>query len=421
MSFCLGILFAMSHLQSSFADPAVPKTTPTPIPSETSERANEGLAHLPKEWTEKSDCGPGLVPGAEKIPVLNQGSQGTCYAEAAATLINFQTQKKDSAPVVSPAAIAAGSKKNRESESARDPVGGGFVCQAFRRTDRFCEMGRVEEAISSLIQRKALPAVEEYLKAYGHKTTPFRTHEQDGMEHPVRYKLKSSLKKLKSIRKAKEAGEGGPKTIKPWDTTALFVHAMQDVFNRGNTDDRAERLDQIVQSVNAIRLAYSPQKDCDAKSEVGKEQGLANEAFKTRLQGLERTADIGSFFSLLMDEICRGAPSLEDVIPKTSCKTGLKAVKLDQLLEDGKIVSVSIDTNAFMEKWSPTGFNDHAMVVVGTAKDSKDRCGYLVRNSWGKSCERKHKKEYDCRDGTILIPKEEFKDAVHSFQWLETD
>jgi hypothetical protein len=57
------------------------------------------------------------------------------------------------------------------------------------------------------------------------------------------------------------------------------------------------------------------------------------------------------------------------------------------------------------------------VVVLGTARDSKGTCGYVVRNSWGKDCSWADP-EYDCKDGTVVIPKEVFKKAAKFLEWL---
>ncbi len=61
----------------------------------------------------------------------------------------------------------------------------------------------------------------------------------------------------------------------------------------------------------------------------------------------------------------------------------------------------------------------HAVNLIGRRYNkSKERCEYLVRNTWGKDCSYKAP-DYDCKDGALWIPKGTLASSIDSIMTIE--
>jgi hypothetical protein len=58
----------------------------------------------------------------------------------------------------------------------------------------------------------------------------------------------------------------------------------------------------------------------------------------------------------------------------------------------------------------------HASVVVGRRPGARGGCEYLVRNTWGTSC---NQYAYPCRAGEIWVPADELFENTYGVTWLE--
>jgi hypothetical protein len=185
------------------------------------------------------------------------------------------------------------------------------------------------------------------------------------------------------------------------DQTNLFLDVVGGFFETGD-------FESIARSIREVASGQS----CQSPVKVGSIDPLVLE-----LAALPER-DLASFYSFLTGQLCEGSPLLPKQITKSNCQSDEYSPDvLESQLRRGSIVESCINSEFLYSADAEKGACDHSVVVLGTARDSKGTCGYVVRNSWGKDCSWADP-EYDCKDGTVVIPKEVFKKAAKYLEWL---
>lgn len=92
---------------------------------------------------------------------------------------------------------------------------------------------------------------------------------------------------------------------------------------------------------------------------------------------------------------------------------------LDQQLDKGRIVGLSYHSKILYSPFQTNRGGYHASTVVGRKfnKESK-KCEYIIRNSYGKSCEIYYK-EYKCVDGHIYIPRSILNQTMFAIDYID--
>jgi|GEM_PF-3420227 len=341
-----------------------------------------------EEWQEETWCGPGIVPGAEKLPVLNQRMQGTCFANAAATVLNFELQKEGYPPGygISPTYLASEAIRSKEVLNTRDPFGGGWFCKTLQASKKVCEMTQVEGAIYR--QMSAVGGLPEIKKHLSH-----------------RRKLYQSMLPLARTPHRREVLEGELEDLDPLslknDQTHLFLDVMGSFFETGDFESIARSMHEVSSGAG-----------CSESEKLSFGDPLIIEL------ALLPERDLKRFYSFLLDHLCQGAPPMPNAISNRKCRNDEYSEDgLESVLRRGSIAEVDINADFLKDSKAKRGTSDHEVVVIGTARDSKGVCGFVVRNSWGKGCGWADP-EYDCKDGTVVIPKTIFKRAASYLNWL---
>ena len=137
--------------------------------------------------------------------------------------------------------------------------------------------------------------------------------------------------------------------------------------------------------------------------------------------------DLETFYANFFGEVCnREAFPFQAKCAETIGQPSVS--QIDRALEKGYPLGVSycgavLKNTKYMSTARPFQDADdclrHSSVIAGTARDSKGRCTYVIRNSWGLGCEA-YDPDYECRDGHIYIPKELFLKQVFDFQEIQT-
>jgi len=341
-----------------------------------------------EDWKEENWCGPGIVPGAEKLPVLNQRMQGTCFANAAATVLNFELQKEGYPPGygISPTYLASEAIRSKEILNTRDPFGGGLFCKTLQGSKKVCEMDQVEGAIYR--RMSAVGGLPEIKKHLSH-----------------RRKLYQSMLPLARTPHRREVLERELEDLDPLslknDQTHLFLDVMGSFFETGD-------FESIARSMHEVSFGAG----CSESVKLGFGDPLIIEL------ALLPERDLKRFYSFLLDHLCQGAPPMPNAISNRKCRNDEYSEDvLESVLRRGSIAEVDINSDFLNDSKAKRGTSDHEVVVIGTARDSKGVCGFVVRNSWGKGCGWADP-EYDCKDGTVVIPKTIFKRAASYLNWL---
>lgn len=96
-------------------------------------------------------------------------------------------------------------------------------------------------------------------------------------------------------------------------------------------------------------------------------------------------------------------------------RAGLR--KIDQLISREKPVIIGYDVCHFLKEGE--GGCGHASLVIGRRfNQAADRCEYLVRNSWGTSCDG-YATGIECEEGNFWAPAEGLARAVDRVGWVE--
>lgn len=93
-----------------------------------------------------------------------------------------------------------------------------------------------------------------------------------------------------------------------------------------------------------------------------------------------------------------------------------RLARIDALLDQNSILSINFHSQMLTGPGTPGEY--HAATIVGRRMNSETRqCEYLVRNSWGASCELYG--ERDCDNGHIWIPQDTILDYAQEMNYLE--
>lgn len=205
------------------------------------------------------------------------------------------------------------------------------------------------------------------------------------------------------------------------------------------------------------------------ETDLGADMGLANELFKkpraqTSLLRQELTAaeqcqrhdeinrlereihkiSMASWKKMLAEKCRIRPPSLdpsfplapfdlhrEDALLNRSTKTDPAgaakiATQIDASLAKGKIAAILMDIDHFVDPKNnvitkecgpASGPGLHWASVVGRRRDARGVCEYLVRSSWGTSCQGFYKPR-KCENGTFWIPRSELTGKVSDVRHL---
>ena len=336
-----------------------------------------------KDYRAQISCGVGIIPGIDQVPVLNQRSQGTCYAHSSSTLIDYVRRVRSGGgnPVYgSPLMGAIDYHLNTSDsvESCKDPFKGGFTCNAFNATvaNGFCSSQKIEQAIQrTFITQNGSKRQSWYLDWAKNQKTTVST---------VDFK------------------------VKPNDLVGEYLYLIGSLYQEKKWD----RLRELHQSLRAN--GAPPGEVCKAE--------LKGLDFAWEL--LKLSPDLETFYAAYFETLCEREPFPYHA-GCTTIRSGITAEKMDEVLTRGFPVGINycsaILTNSKYKSSTQPIWKDekacgpHASVVVGTALDSKGRCTFVVRNSWGKNCGY-YDRNYDCKDGHVYIPKSTLIQQVFEIQ-----
>jgi hypothetical protein len=93
---------------------------------------------------------------------------------------------------------------------------------------------------------------------------------------------------------------------------------------------------------------------------------------------------------------------------------------LNEQLTANNIVAADIDSAAFLTTEKKFWFPDHADLIVGRRwNQAKDRCEYMIRNSWGQNCAGGMPGIVECDRGNFWIPDTAVEAAVSNVHYLD--
>jgi hypothetical protein len=334
------------------------------------------------DYRNELNCGVGVIPGMDQIPVLNQKSQGTCYAHAAYTLIDYTRKTRGGgrypvfgSPLMGAIDYQLNSKGDRV-ESCRDPMAGGFTCDAYNAAMKrgFCSSQDIEKAI---------------IRSYNNPT-----REKKGSWY-----IDWAKKQKMSVSTAKF-------NVVPDDHVLEYLHLIGTYYEEKNWK-KIKELHEMLKRNGSV--CENKPVDLDVNWEM-----------------IQLSKDLETFYSNFFGEVCnREAFPFQAKCAETIGQPSIS--QIDRALENGYPLGVSycseILTNSKYKSTTVpiTDAKDcgpHASVIAGTAVDSKGRCTYVIRNSWGMDCGY-YDNNYDCKDGHIYIPKELFLKQVFAFQEIK--
>lgn len=350
--------------------------------SDKTERLMKKVYANLEDYQAEATCGSGIAPGMDQVPVLNQNRQGTCYAHVSSNLIDYVRKTRAGAeyPVFSsPLMGAIDYKINSTDEvtSCDNPMRGGDACQAFNAgiNRGFCSSNQIEKAI-----------IRSFKPQGGKKTSWY-------LDWAKKQNISMSMEEFK---------------LKPNDHVMEYLHLIGKLYQEKNWK-RLKELHGILKSNGMV-------------SGEACTKNLVN--LDSEFQIIQLSGDLENFYSNYFSAVCKREPFPFSASCRTH-NTGINIANLDAELKKGYPIGISycsgILTNSkFQSASKPIQNSDacgrHASLIVGTARDSKGRCTYVVRNSWGKSCNYGYDKSYDCKDGHIYIPKETLIKQVYRYQ-----
>ena len=345
-------------------------------------RINQNL----EEYQNDTSCGVGILPGIDRVPVLNQGFQGTCYAHAASTLIDYARRFKMGGGMTtygSPlmAAIDYQMASGEDVKGCSDPFGGGITCGAFNSSMQkgFCNTEDLEKAIIVSFDK------------------PHQSKSQS-------WYLDWSKKQKLSVSTDKS-------NVRPNDHVLAYLHLIGTLYEEKDW----KRLKELWSILDLNGTGSCDDPTSSKKSDLDWEK-------------VKWSTDLENFYASYFKGICKR----ESVPFKASCRESngpFKSAQLDKALEAGYPIGVNYCSKVLQDRnyksktshlFKDESCGPHASVLVGTSIDSKKRCTYVIRNSWGKSC-GSYDKTFDCIDGNIYIPKDIFLKNLHSISEIHVD
>lgn len=351
--------------------------------SDESERLLEKARLNLQDYRMSLDCGPGIVPGIDQVPVLHQGQQGTCFAHSASTLVDYVRKVRSSPqyPVFgSPLMGAIDYHLNSAADQAtncRDPFNAGFTCETFNLTMKkgFCASAQIEEAIKRSYSPTGRARKVSWYHAWSRKnefvvqTESFKVEPDD--------KVLEYLEVIGELYKKKD-----------W---VRLRELHQKLRASGKDQDQVCSIDPAKEDLSFTLLRASP--------------------------------NLESFYAAYFEPLCSREPATFQATC-TERSQGITESHVDTLLGKGYPVgiyycSALLGNSAYRSPATPITKDPqcqpHASLIVGTAIDSKGSCAYVVRNSWGTGCSF-YDKKYDCKDGHIYIPKEKLLKQTYRLQ-----
>ena len=349
------------------------------------------------EYKEERHCGPGLLPMMDRVPMVNQRQQGTCFAHSAASMTDYVVryqQAKNSKEYGSPLMVAIDytwGTDNETCSSSYDPMRSGHTCAAFNEAFKrgFCNKESVENAIIRYSVHQPTSGDID-AKKWSNKLKK---------EFPEDFE-----KKLESLES---------------DKILRFLYMIGDLFEKKEWTKLRQLQLQLKQNGDP------------AGSFTSCFQNATDAAFDPQWWLASSMGSLTLFYKTFFDGVCVREPYDFSV----SCNSKFYSLpnhptesEIDQAIESKYPVGISYCSNVLgnrsytlkksMKDGKETDDCDrHASMIVGTALDDKGRCTYVVRNSWGTSCSY-YDKDYTCKDGNIFVPKETLLKQVYGFDTL---
>jgi hypothetical protein len=350
--------------------------------SDVSERLLEKARANLKDYRDSMSCGVGIIPGMDQVPVLNQNLQGTCFAHASATLIDYVRKVRGgaqyptySSPLMGAIDFHLNSKE--EIKSCKDPMRGGNACEAFNSTIArgFCSSEKIERAIS-----------KSFLMTGKAKSLSWH------LDWAKRQNLSLSLEEFK---------------LKPNDPVLEYLSLIGSLYKEKNWERLKELRSSLILNGGEAGACQKDPLRWDLAWEI-----------------IKLSSNLESFYALYFESLCQREPFPFEAA--CASRGAVTSAELDKILEKGYPVGIRycmsvLQNRNFKSPSVPISDSDscgrHASVLVGTAIDSKGRCTYVVRNSWGKQCAGKgYDRDFDCRDGHLYVPKETLIRQIYGVQ-----
>ena len=322
-----------------------------------------------QEILKDSDCGPGILPGIDKVPVLDQNSQGTCYAHATSSMIDYVRRFKmgGQQPTYGSPLMAAIDFKladNQQITTCENPFSSGLLCRSYNSQVKngFCDTEDIEKAIIKSFTPYGKTKKTSWYMAWARNKIAFDT---TGFR------------------------------IQPNDHVLDYLYVIGSLYEEKKWDE-LKRL-WISLEINGNQNCENPENDIL--------QAL-------QWNDLKLSSSLEKFYVNYFNGLCK-----REKLPfNTNCKEkGVPSSStLDKWIAEGYPLGLSycsalLSNRNFKSKTriitQDEACGPHASLIVGTARDNKGRCAYVVRNSWGKSCNY-YDKDFDCKDGNIYVPKD---------------
>ena len=330
------------------------------------------------------ECGPGILPGVDKVPVLDQRSQGTCYAHATSSMIDYMRrfkmgrQQTYGSPLM--AAIDYKLAETGDITTCQDPMASGRTCLGFnsQMKNGFCDAQEIENSIIKSFNPSGKTRKTSWYMSWSKSQIAF---DSDGFR------------------------------IEPNDHVLDYLYVIGSLYQ----EKKWEELKRLWTSLDLT----GPLDDC----RISESELLDH----LKWNNIKNSQNLESFYVSFFNGICKR----EKAPFKASCRdySVPASSKIDEWIGEGYPLGISYcsavlsDRNFKAQGKSVTDdkrCGPHASLIVGTARDKKGRCSYVVRNSWGKGCSS-YDKDYQCVDGNIFIPKEVLLKNTFSIQKISED
>jgi hypothetical protein len=351
-----------------------------------------------REYDEEITCGPGIVKGIDRVPILNQNQQGTCYSHVAANLTDFLriTRFKSSYPEFSsPLMMAIDHHVNtdKEIDTCIKPAWGGDTCETFNRAMKkgFCSTEEIEKAIA----RSYTPSGEGLDK----RSNWYHNWSSKLIEGPD---FQMEVMKFNNSDHLTQKMINDEKRALNQDNLVKFLYLLGQAYQK--------------KDFNLIRELHTKVKNASPDSE--EETCITSKSTDDpKLVSIMLASDLGRFYRDFFESLCDREKYPHPIYCKSTEGTPTQSV-IERELYKGFPVGISYCANIlhdakYLKGTSPEACSNHASMIVGTARDKKGQCLYVVRNSWGTGC-RNYDKSYTCKDGNIYIPKEKLIPNIYT-------
>lgn len=343
-----------------------------------------------------ADCGPEFrldEDGGpmEQVPVLDQGEIGSCYAYVGAQMLDawrFGNGIKPDGRHIRPEALAIDSALAEETE--RSNLDGG-------KTINVLKAGLAGACVQWQADPKKL---QGWLSKAGN-TAWLNRHYQDSIRSDERY-----LAQLENPGYCEELSKGG----------------VDPASQRANC---LERLKNRRQASTVVRSKLL--NDCREFAVAGGAPSEAIQRLEAQLEEILSKTDYPPLApaGLAKDAVaCDPKNRIEIPEPKPTPvsrsfpkygATEIKKFLNDHFQASSQPVGIDFCSHLLLREpggrkykftdYSQENCGPHASLVVGRRKTFFGRCQYLIRNSWGKGCDR-YNFDWDCDDGNIWVDEE---------------